>query len=189
MIKAALIGLAALVAIVPAQATTVVGATKIVVTSAIPTWIQVAELQAFDLGNVDVALASNGATASASSVYLNGPAVPAYAIDGVTIADYPNIFHSGSPNAGEYLEVDFAAPATLSGIKIFGRAGCCQDRDLFNVSVYNAENVVLYSGTLDARYGAVGAVSFVPEASQWVMLIAGFGMVGATMRRRKAALA
>ena len=31
-----------------------------------------------------------------------------------------------------------------------------------------------------------GAAAGVPEASTWAMLIAGFGMVGATMRRRKA---
>ncbi|KPF78277.1 hypothetical protein IP88_04410 [alpha proteobacterium AAP81b] len=35
----------------------------------------------------------------------------------------------------------------------------------------------------DTRYGA-GTLGFVPEPATWAMLVIGFGMVGATMRRR-----
>ena len=39
----------------------------------------------------------------------------------------------------------------------------------------------------DVSFAAAGGG--VPEASTWAMLIAGFGLVGAAMRRRSAALA
>ena len=190
------IALAALVtvaAIAPANAVTVVGATKVVVTNAIPTWLQVAELQAFDFSSTNVALQANGGVASASSVYQNGAATPDQANDGVFPADYPNIFHSGSPNAGEFLQIDFSGPATLSSLTIYGRNGCCQDRDLFNISIYNANGDTLFSGQLDARNGGPASVTFdapvgVPETATWALMIAGFGMTGLSLRRRKIAL-
>jgi hypothetical protein len=40
----------------------------------------------------------------------------------------------------------------------------------------------------DIRQFRIGGVTEVPEPATWVMLIAGFGLVGATARRRKAAL-
>ncbi len=192
MLKFAVAALAAVAAIAPAGAVTVVGATKVVVTSAVPTWIQIAELQAFTFSATNVALQSNGGVATGSSVYQNGSATPDQANDGIFPADYPNIFHSGTPNAGEFLQIDFAGPATLSSLTIYGRNGCCQDRDLFNVSIFNANGDTLFSGQLDAR-GAPGTLTFdapsaVPEAATWGLMIAGFGMTGLSMRRRKVAL-
>ena len=97
--------------------------------------------------------------------------------------------------AGEFLQIDFAAPTTLSSLSIYGRNGCCQDRDLFNVTIYNANGDTLFSGQLDDRFANGGAASVtfdapatVPEAATWALMIAGFGMVGFAARRRKVAL-
>ncbi len=179
---------AAALSAVPAAAVSVVGATRVVVTNALPDWLQVAELQAFDFGANNVALAG---IASASSVYQNGPATPDKANDGSTNGTYPNIFHSGTPGAGEFLQIDFAAATNLSSLTLFGRTDCCSERDLFNVSIYNANNTLLYSGQLDTRSALSASVTFdravggVPEAATWAMLIAGFGLTGATLRRRR----
>ncbi len=184
----------AAVAAQSAAAVTVIGATKVVVTSATPTYIQVSELQAFQFGTgTDVALASNGATASALSTY-SSQSTPGEAIDGVVSTDYPNIYHSQGSGSNEFLQIDFAAPATLSSLTIYGRNGCCTERDLFNVEIFNAHNDVLFNGTVDAR-GAPGTVTFdapvggVPEAATWMMMVAGFGLVGAGLRRRSAVAA
>ncbi len=190
MIKLSFVTLmaAAVLSAVPAAAVTVIGATRVVITNGLPNWLQVAEVQAFDFSATNVALTG---LASASSVYQNGPATPDKANDGSTNGIYPNIFHSGSPNAGEFLQIDFAAPATLSSLTVFGRTDCCNERDLFNVSIYNSNNTLLYSGVLDSRGALSASVSFdapingVPEAATWAMLIAGFGLTGAALRRRR----
>lgn len=179
----------AALATVPATAVSVVGATRVVVTSAIPTWIQVAELQAFQFGTgTNVALASNGGVATSSSVYA-GVAFPGFANDGIAPNSYPNIFHSGSPGAGEFLQIAFAAPANLTSLTIYGRSDCCTERDLFNVQIFNAVGASLYSGVLDAR-GVAATVNFdapsVPEPAVWTLMIGGFGLTGAAMRRRTA---
>ena len=182
---------AAAFAAVPAAAVSVVGATRVVVTSAIPTWIQIAELQALQFGTgTNVALASNGGVATASSVYQNGSATPDKANDGIFPSAYPDIFHSGTSNTGEFLQIAFAGARTLSSLTIYGRTDCCTERDLFNVEIFNGSGASLFSGQLDAR-GAPGTITFdappaVPEPATWTLLIGGFGLTGAAMRRRKA---
>ena len=196
MIKFAAIAAVSFAAIAaqPAAAVSVVGATRVVVTSAVATYIQVSELQAFAYGTgTNVALASNGATASAASVY-SGQSTPGNAIDGVTFVDYPNIYHSAGTGSNEFLQIDFAAPATLSSLAIFGRNGCCEDRDDFTVTIYNGVGTSLFTGNVDARSGS-GSVTFdapvagVPEVGTWTMMIAGFGLIGVARRRRVAATA
>ncbi len=182
---------AAMLASVPATAVVVVGATKIEITNAFPTYLQVAEVQAFNFGALNVAASANGGVASASSVY-SATSSADKANDGNSIINsYPNIFHSAGAGSGEFLDITFAA-ANLSSLSIFGRTDCCNERDLYNVTIFNAAGATLYSGQVDAR-GQTGTVIFdagvVPEPASWAMMVAGFGLVGFAARRRSAAVA
>lgn len=165
--KALIFGAVFACAAVPAAAVTVSGATNIRITSAIPTWIQVAELQAFDFAATNVALAANGGIATASSVFAPGFSTPAKAIDGNTGGNYSTdtIFHSGGTGGGEFLDIAFAA-ANLSSVTIYSRTDCCNERDFFNIEIFNAAGSLLYAGQLDARGDAVETITFgnaIPE--------------------------
>jgi hypothetical protein len=186
---------------VPAAATaaTVVGATHITVKSALSDFLQVGELLAFDFGDVNVALASNGGLATAAGQY---PAPEgggaAEAIDGAFPVNYdytyspviPGVYHSAGTGAGEYLTVAFAGAKTLSKIQIYGRGDCCATRDFYDVTIYGAGNAVLFSGQLDARTAGNASILFdapsggVPEPASWALMIMGFGASGALLRRR-----
>jgi PEP-CTERM motif len=181
-----------------ANAATVIGATKVRLVSAGPTWIQVGELQAVETGTGNnVALASNGAIASASSIFCQ-TCGPDKAIDGNTNTDYftaPGIFHSGSPSGQEFLEIDFASAANLSSLTIYGRSDYPVEnfRDQWIVSIFNGAGATLYSGNLGSIItpGTPVTVNFdpfvgggVPEPATWALMIAGFGLVGASIRRR-----
>lgn len=54
---------------------------------------------------------------------------------------------------------------------------------------YNPAGGVAVRGFGGVQYDDMSLSSAVPEPQSWALLIAGFGLVGATMRRRKAALA
>jgi hypothetical protein len=189
----------ALTAGTSASAAVVVGAKSVEITNALPDYLQVSELVANTFSNIDVALATDGATATASSVYQNGPAVPGKAIDGVFPTDYPNIFHSNGSGAGEFLLVTFAAPQTLASLTIYGRNGCCRDRDLFNFKIFNAAGGLITSGQLDSRppgsLDTSSTVTFerpvggVPEPASWALMLVGFGGLGAVLRRRRGQVA
>ena len=184
------LGAAAMLATVPAAAVVVTGATKIEVTNAFPDYLQVAELQAFNFGALNVAASANGGVASGSSVYA-AYSTPDKAIDGNIGGNYysDTIFHSAGGGSGEFLDVTFAA-ANLSSLSIFGRTDCCGARDLYNVTIFNAAGATLYSGQIDAR-NQTGTVTFdaavVPEPASWALMVAGFGLVGFAARRRSAA--
>lgn len=176
-----------------AGAVTVVGATEIIVTSAGPTYLQVAELQAFDFSATNVALAANGGSATASSTY-DGTSTPDKAIDGNTGGGYYSdaIFHSAGSGAGEFLDVTFAA-ANLSSVSIFGRTDCCSERDTYNVQIFDAAHNSLFSGTVDAtnasHFGTLTFDSAVPEPATWALLVSGFAMIGVATRRRRTPVA
>jgi hypothetical protein len=180
---AALLTAAALAA--PASAVTLLGLTSVTVKSSAPTYLQVAEFQAFQYGTgTNVALTG---TATALSVWQNGPAVAALAIDGSTNGGYPNIYHSSGDGAGEYLTITFAAPVSLSGLTIFGRTDCCAFRDIYSVTAFNGTTAI-YTGTLNATTGS-GTISFVPEPATWGLMVAGFGLTGFALRRKSAVVA
>lgn len=189
-IFAAAIATAALAA-VPATAVTVANATMVRVTSAGPTFLQVAEVQAFSFAAVNVAQTGS---AIGSSVYDTFSSADK-AIDGNTGGGYytDTIFHALGAGAGEFLEVSFG-PTTLSSLTIFGRTDCCTDRDVYNVEIFGGDKL-LYSGRLDATgAGNSATVTFdavsgaVPEPASWALLMTGFGIVGAAMRRRSNAV-
>ena len=175
------------------MAATVIGATEIQVTSGVDDYLQVAELVADDFGGVDVAYAGNGGTVSALDQY-SATSQPENAIDGAmpfarSYGDTPGIYHSGS-TAGAYLDA-FFAPATLSSLSIYGRTDCCDTRDIYNVTIFDAAGRPLYSGVLDAdNADHVGTVVFdqpvtgIPEPETWALMLMGFGGLGALARRR-----
>ena len=163
--------------------------TSIKITNALPSWLQVSEVIATQTGTgTDVALASQGATASASSNYGGGDS-PAYAIDGVGPNNYPFIYHSGGADGSDWLLITLTQGFDLSSLTIQGRIDCCGSRDLYNYQLFNGTTLV-GSGVLDARNEAHSAsVSFapgaVPESASWAMMLGGFGLVGSAMRSRR----
>jgi PEP-CTERM motif len=188
----------AMASAVPAQAAII---TSIQFKNALPTWLQVAEVSLYQAGTgINVARASNGGVATASSVY--GPAalgqvgnyaVASFANDGSTNGDYGlagnGIYHSGSDDGSDWLRITLAAPTDISRLSINGRTDCCSNRDVYSYSAFNGSALVA-SGFLDADNGDnFATVSFasaaVPEPASWMMLLAGFGAVGFAMRTRK----
>lgn len=179
-----LIGAAVLAVAAPASAVTV---TAIRVTNTVPTWLQVAEVQAFG-GATNWAAAANGATALGSGNY-EPSSSPDQAIDGDTDGAYPNIYHSDGTGADEFLLVTLGQARDITELTLWGRTDCCSARDTFGYELLNGATVVA-SGTLDASgagnratatFAPAGAV---PEPAAWALMIAGFGLAGGAMRRR-----
>ena len=170
----------------------VVGATRIEISSAIPDFLQISDVQALEFGTLDnVASAAEGA--SASAVTSGFATSPVNAID----AFVSTLYHSASGNGSEKLTIQLGRTATLTSLSIMGRTDCCRARDLWNVSIFGAGNAVLFAGQFDARQtqGSIASVDFdapvggVPEPATWAMMILGFGAVGAAIRRRQPAVA
>ena len=193
---AAAAGSLALIGAGQAGAVSVVGATRVVVTNAIPTWLQVAEVEAIEFGTLaNVASQASGGVATASSVYGAGY-LATNANDGNTAG---SMFHSGSPDGSQFLQVLLGHTSTLTRLNLWGSTEGFNHRDLYTVTIYNGANEVLYSGNLDSRADRLSFVTFddpisvgdgVPEPATWAMMILGFGAVGSMVRtRRRTALA
>lgn len=147
-----LIGLVAIVASNFANAS-LINVSEIRISSAVNNWLQISEVVAWG-SNTDLALSSAGATVSATDFYQgvtscnSNSSDASCAIDGVSFVDYPNIFHGD--NVGGFntvLTIMLAAPSTIDWIEVFGRAGCCQDRDVYDISFFDAQGNVLDSLT------------------------------------------
>ncbi len=154
------------------------------------TWLQVGEVIANDLFDNDVAL-TGFATAPDQWSWRSGPE---NAIDGNTAGNYHlnELFHDrviGSP-----LTITFNSLQDLSSLQIFGRIGCCTNRDLYNVSFWGANSELMATYTdiapgalseLMATYTdiAPGALVFVPEPATLASLVLGFIILA--LRRSK----
>jgi hypothetical protein len=175
-------------AVAPAHAA-IVGVTEIVISNAYNTWLQVGEVEAFDLSSLNV-IRAFGATASANVVGTWDPAsTPDKAIDGIESTSFPDIYHPDpSHEQGVQLIIDLAQVATIGKLTIFGRTDCCIDRDLYNVSFYDASHNLLQTAQVDATRTPSGSIDFanaVPEPSTWAMMLLGFFGVGFMAYGRK----
>lgn len=56
-------------------------------------------------------------------------------------------------------------------------------------SAGDTDKIYFAAGIGDEEHGLFGRLTAVPEPAEWAMLLTGFGMVGAAMRRRKARIA
>lgn len=177
----------------PATAVTVTGAKTIRIVNLVPTWLQVGEVQAIQaVTGTNVALATNGGTAIGSGNF-EVASNPGKAIDGLSPAAYPDIYHSDGAGADEFLEITLAAPTSLSSLTVFGRVGF-GSRDLFGITIFDNLGATLFSGQLDNRalegggntltFDVAPPVGGIPEPGTWVLMIGGFGLVGGAMRRR-----
>ena len=161
------------------------------INNALNDWLQVAEVIALDMFNVDMALVSNGATASAPDVW-SPSTMPINAIDGNTGGNYQlgEIFHEGSPRTGDTLTIEFATAVELQSIQIFGRSDCCQERDLYNVSFFDAFGSELFSTQVDSRFRNSPVIELpdtsvaVPNPSGVALIALGWALL--MLRRKKA---
>ncbi len=113
-----------------------------------------------------------------------------------TITTVDNIGSSTSMTL-KRLHADFAATNLAAGNYWFGLSGT--DEIGFNLAFNapGANGLWILSGANNggslpdtlAAFRVLGTAGSVPEAATWVMLIAGFGLTGATMRRRRATAA
>lgn len=190
---AGIAGAATLFAAAPAFAVSVVNAKRVEITSAIPDWLQIAEVEAYEFGTLlNVAASANGGVATSTGYGYGGE--PSGAIDGVIPSGYvgPDVFHSDTFGAGEMLTITFASATDLASLKIFGVMDGGAPRNFFQYRIYNAGNDLLAQGQLDSRINSSDEVFFdapavggIPEPSTWAVMILGFGAAGAALRSRR----
>lgn len=100
-----------------------------------------------------------------------GPALPGGGFNLILVTD--NDFSVTQSGSGEQFDVCTSGPGGTNTQVALG-AGCPTGTSLIASKIYS--------------FTATGADSPVPEPSTWAMMIAGFGIVGAAMRRRARAL-
>lgn len=122
-----------------------IGVSEILITPSNNTWLQVSEVVATQTGTGnDLALLSASATATGSSIY-SPTSDPSKAIDGVGPVDYPNIFHSGEGDGTSWLRIVLGSISELDSIDIMGRAGCCTERDIYDIELFDVQGASIFS--------------------------------------------
>ena len=120
--------------------------------------------------------------------------VPTAAIDGITTGVYDggptsDLWHEPEADTGKLntYRVALDTPQTVGSIRLFGRTGCCEDRDNdIQVTLRNANGDVLFTQATAIPDGADRQVLVsVPEPSAFVL--GALGTAGlAFLRRRRA---
>ena len=109
-----------------------------------------------------------------------------YASNGQTLSPVFISSLDASGNVIDSFEISALAPiSTPGGFNEFRFRGISYDDGTMIYGLRFEGSYVLATGTADGVPPSGG----VPEAATWAMMIAGFGMVGATMRRRRTAIA
>lgn len=160
--------------------------------SAVGSWLQISEIIAWDsISNTDLALSSAGATASATDYYLGNLSCSSNTSDASCVLNgsgpmaWTNIFHGGSGSGASILTITLATPSELSWFEILGRTDCCSSRDVYNVSMYDAQGVELFTAHNVSAFNqehSTGRVN-VPEPS--TLAIFALAMIGLASRRFK----
>lgn len=160
------------------------------ITSALPSYLQIAEVLLIETGTLsDLAL---GGTATATGTGNWVPASnPDKAIDGSYPSAYPDIYHSDGAGADEMLTVTLNVAAELNSITIYGRMNdTYRYRDVYNVSFLDENGSVLYSlsglSANNARYFGSADLPNTRVPEPGTIAVFGFGLAGlGLMRRRK----
>ena len=124
-----------------------------ITTDIVSTCLQIREVEAY-AGGANVALASAGATVSATQPYNNdyGGSGPQYVNDGTL----NGMYHS-TCSGGNYVDIAFAQPVRIDRIAITGRPDEYGARDVYGYQLFNGSTQV-GTGQIDSR-GKVGDAS------------------------------
>jgi hypothetical protein len=158
--------------------------------NALGQYLQVSEFVAWGTNsNSDLALTSAFATASGSDYYLGNQSCSSSTSDASCVLNgsgptaWNNIYHGNS--ASSVLTITLATASEINWFEIFGRTDCCGNRDVYNVSLFDAQGTEVHtSSNLSAnnRAHSTGRVD-VPEPT--TLAIFALGIMGLAARRFK----